>query len=194
MIAIDRDSNSGRPTALLHCRPQGSILGMTSDNPLRSRLAILGLVLAIAAPGLPAAALAQDAVAAWRVECAGDGKTLDCRAVQQMINREDKALVAMLTAASRPTPRAPVLTIHAARHQPVGAGPAQDRQRHGRASAGADLHQCRLHRQLALKDPFWRRCAAARCSRSPFSTPTSGRSTSTCRCLGFGLAFDKANK
>ena len=73
---------------------------MTSDNPLRSRLAILGLALAIAAPGLPAAALAQDTAAAWRVECAGDGKTLDCRAVQQVFQRETRQLV--LSAVVRP--------------------------------------------------------------------------------------------
>jgi len=32
--------------------------------------------------------------AAWRVECAGDGKTLDCRAVQQVFHRETRQLVA----------------------------------------------------------------------------------------------------
>ncbi len=43
--------------------------------------------------------LAQDApVAGWRVECTSDGKVLECRAIQQMINREDKQLVAQLTA------------------------------------------------------------------------------------------------
>src|SRR5262249_39019898 len=31
--------------------------------------------------------------AAWRVECAGDGKTLDCRAVQQVFHRETRQLV-----------------------------------------------------------------------------------------------------
>ena len=28
--------------------------------------------------------------AAWRVECTGDGKTLDCRAVQQVFQRETR--------------------------------------------------------------------------------------------------------
>jgi invasion protein IalB len=32
-------------------------------------------------------------VAAWRVECTGDGKTLDCRAVQQVFQRETRQLL-----------------------------------------------------------------------------------------------------
>src|SRR5437879_11129320 len=39
-------------------------------------------------------ALAQESPpAAWRVECSGDGKTLDCRAVQQVFHRETRQLV-----------------------------------------------------------------------------------------------------
>ena len=42
-------------------------------------------------------ALAQQAPdgppAAWRVECSGDGKTLDCRAVQQVFQRDTRQLV-----------------------------------------------------------------------------------------------------
>jgi invasion protein IalB len=35
----------------------------------------------------------EGAVAAWRVECTGDGKTLDCRAVQQIFHRESRQLL-----------------------------------------------------------------------------------------------------
>ena len=35
---------------------------------------------------------AQD-VAAWRVECGSDGKTLDCRAVQQLFQRETRQIL-----------------------------------------------------------------------------------------------------
>jgi invasion protein IalB len=46
----------------------------------------------------PPSVLAQQAPpegppAAWRVECSGDGKTLDCRAVQQVFHRETRQLV-----------------------------------------------------------------------------------------------------
>ena len=50
-----------------------------------------------AAVAWPLAARAQQAPegapAAWRVECSGDGKTLDCRAVQQVFHRETRQLV-----------------------------------------------------------------------------------------------------
>src|SRR5262249_40784449 len=35
--------------------------------------------------------------AAWRVECTGDGKTLDCRAVQQVFHRESRQLLVSVT-------------------------------------------------------------------------------------------------
>src|SRR5262245_45697120 len=66
-----------------------------------------------AAAGLAASsgtAHAQEGVAAWRVECTGDGKVLDCRAVQQLFqripNQGDRLLVALLV--RRPAdPKAP---------------------------------------------------------------------------------------
>jgi invasion protein IalB len=42
----------------------------------------------------------QQPPAAWRVECTGDGKTLDCRAVQQVFHRESRQL--LLSVAVRP--------------------------------------------------------------------------------------------
>jgi invasion protein IalB len=57
--------------------------------------ALAAAILATLAGG----AHAQD-VAAWRVECTGDGKALDCRAVQQLFqripNQGDRLLVAVL--------------------------------------------------------------------------------------------------
>src|SRR5262249_10834416 len=59
-------------------------------------LACLAAIVAVT-PGRPAHA--QD-IAAWRVECTGDGKILDCRAVQQLFqripNQGDRLLVAVL--------------------------------------------------------------------------------------------------
>ena len=83
---------------------------MMSKISVRCRLAILGLVLASATPGLAPPVLAQDTPpSAWRVECTGDGKSLDCRAIQQMINREDKQLVAQLAARVLPDKSAVLL-------------------------------------------------------------------------------------
>jgi invasion protein IalB len=40
--------------------------------------------------------------AAWRVECSGDGKTLECRAIQQVFHRESRQLLVSL--AVKPAP------------------------------------------------------------------------------------------
>ena len=69
-----------------------------------SAVIVLGLLL------LAGAAPAQD-VAAWRVECTGDGKTLDCRAVQQLFQRETRQLVLSVLARKAPDPKAALLQI-----------------------------------------------------------------------------------
>jgi len=53
---------------------------------------------------------AQD-VAAWRVECTGDGKTLDCRAVQQLFQRETRQLVLAVLARKAPDPKGALIAI-----------------------------------------------------------------------------------
>ena len=65
-----------------------------------SRARTIAIALSLAALTLAAPAQAQEGVAAWRVECTGDGKVLDCRAVQQLFqripNQGDRLLVAVL--------------------------------------------------------------------------------------------------
>jgi invasion protein IalB len=57
--------------------------------------AVMALTILIAAAQSARAQQAPEGTpAAWRVECAGDGKTLDCRAVQQVFHRETRQLVA----------------------------------------------------------------------------------------------------
>ena len=69
------------------------------------------LIVATLGLALPApAAIAQD-VAAWRVECTGDGKTLDCRALQQLFQRETRQLVLSVLVRKAPDPRAALLAI-----------------------------------------------------------------------------------
>ena len=68
----------------------------------RSRYAAIfaaALAAVVGVAGLhSAAAQAPEApqVAAWRVECTGDGKTLDCRAVQQLFQRDTRQLLVSL--------------------------------------------------------------------------------------------------
>jgi invasion protein IalB len=70
------------------------------------------LLAAIVAIGTLActSALAQDVVA-WRVECTGDGKTLDCRAVQQLFQRDTRQLLISVLARKAPDPKAAQLTL-----------------------------------------------------------------------------------
>jgi invasion protein IalB len=56
-------------------------------------------------------AQAAEGVAAWRVECTGDGKTLECRAVQQLFQRETRQLVVAVTARYDPTTKAAAMSI-----------------------------------------------------------------------------------
>ena len=63
--------------------------------------ATAGLTVVITAVSHSAPAQAPDGPpAAWRVECTGDGKTLDCRTVQQVFQRDTRQLV--LSAVVRP--------------------------------------------------------------------------------------------
>jgi invasion protein IalB len=74
---------------------------------LRPRAALsTAAAFAIAAPlaALCAGPVAAQEVAAWRVECTGDGKTLDCRAVQQLFARETRQLVLAMVVRKAPGP------------------------------------------------------------------------------------------
>jgi invasion protein IalB len=66
--------------------------GMTTV--LLLALAGLAAAQAQAAPAQQSEAAAPPA--AWRVECSGDGKTLECRAIQQVFQRETRQLLVSL--------------------------------------------------------------------------------------------------
>jgi invasion protein IalB len=76
---------------------------MASSRGTAPARTILALASALAALSALPVARAQSAPAptpeppaAWRVECSGDGKTLDCRAVQQLFHRESRQLLISL--------------------------------------------------------------------------------------------------
>jgi invasion protein IalB len=76
------------------------------------RLANIGAAILAASFGVPSTVRAQDAAsAAWRVECTGDGKILDCRALQQIVNRDDKRLLAQLTVRLPSDSKTPVMML-----------------------------------------------------------------------------------
>lgn len=82
----------------------------------RSLLALV-LVAGVAGP-----ALAQEATGgAWRVDCSGDGKVLECRAVQQLLTREDSKLIVQLVARLAPDPAKAAEPVKAADAKSVAA-------------------------------------------------------------------------
>jgi invasion protein IalB len=84
---------------------------LNADRRCR-RLANIGAAVLVASLGAIPAVRAQDpASAAWRVECTGDGKVLECRALQQIINHDDKHLLAQLTVRLPPDSKTPVMML-----------------------------------------------------------------------------------
>src|SRR5262249_54624541 len=55
--------------------------------------------------------VAAQEVAAGRVECTGDGKTLACRAVQQLFQRDTRQLVLAVLARKAPDPKGALIAI-----------------------------------------------------------------------------------
>jgi invasion protein IalB len=83
-----------------------------SANRRCRRLANIGAALLVASLSAVPAVRAQDpASAAWRVDCAGDGKVLECRALQQIVNRDDKHLLAQITVRLPPDSKTPVMML-----------------------------------------------------------------------------------
>lgn len=56
-------------------------------------------------------AQAPEQPAAWRVECTGDGKALDCRAVQQLFQRDTRQLVLSILVRQPPDAKSAVMMI-----------------------------------------------------------------------------------
>ena len=59
----------------------------------------------------PAAAQSPEGPAAWRVECTGDGKSLECRAIQQIFQLDTRRLVASVAVRFAPDLKAPSMSI-----------------------------------------------------------------------------------
>ena len=167
---------------------------MMSDVFIRRRLAILGLALAYTAPGFAPCALAQDPPpSAWRVECVGDGKSLDCRAIQQMINREDKQLVVQLSARVAPDTKAPMLLIQL----PLGISltePVQLKIDNGLVER-YPVQTCTnvgCIVSVPLQDPLMTAMRAGTLLKITIQDTNKRTINIDVPLLGFGLAFDKA--
>jgi invasion protein IalB len=164
---------------------------MVSLIPSRSGLAAFVLAMAFAVSALPSA-LAQDVPAAWRVECAGDGKTLECRAIQQMINREDKQLVAQLSTRIAADTKAAVLLIQL----PLGISltePVQLKVDNGVVER-QPVQTCTnvgCIVSVPLKEPLLAAMRSGTLLKVSFQDTSKRTIAIDVPLLGFGLAFDK---
>jgi invasion protein IalB len=86
--------------------------------PLRGRaqrilapLAVAAVLAPLMQAGTLSAQTPEPPVAAWRVECTGDGKSLECRAIQQIFQRDTRQLVASVAARFAPEAKAGVISI-----------------------------------------------------------------------------------
>lgn len=165
----------------------------------RSRQRVLALLASfVAGLFVTAPSSAQDAsapVSCWRVECTSDGKVLDCRAVQQMINRDDKQLVAQLTARIAPETKAPALTIQL----PLGISltePVQIKVDNG-AVEKLPVQTCTNAGcivSLPLKDPFLASMRNGTTLKLTLQDPNKRTINIDVPLMGFGLAYDKATR
>ncbi|WP_422001779.1 invasion associated locus B family protein [Reyranella sp.] len=159
-----------------------------------ARLLLLGLALATGAAGAPEAR-AQEGAAAWRVDCAGDGKTLECRAIQQLFNRDDKQLIALLAAGLAPDTKAPTLALQL----PLGislAEPIQLKIDNGPVER-FPVQTCTpvgCIVNVPLKEPLLGRLRAGTTLKLTFGAPGKPALSVDVPLLGFGIAYDKATK
>jgi invasion protein IalB len=145
---------------------------------------------------LSCAAHAQDGVAAWRVECTGDGKVLDCRAVQQLFqripNQGDRLLVAVLV--RRPAdPKAPAqmtmqlplgLNLTEAVQVKVDGGPPERQPIQTCTNIGCFV-------QMPINEKLVASMRTGKDLKVTVQGPDKKPVEMSLPLLGFGLAFDR---
>jgi invasion protein IalB len=90
-----------------------------ASERMRRRALLFAVVLAASAGAADVAAraaqntasLPSDGGSGWRVECANDGKALDCRAINRVSHRETQQLIAAVAVRIPPDTKKPVVTI-----------------------------------------------------------------------------------
>jgi invasion protein IalB len=147
-----------------------------------------------AAPAAGAQAPAsQDGVGAWRVECGGDGKVLECRAFQQLLTRENQ-LVAQVVARLGPD-KQPQLAMQL----PLGISvsePVVIKVDNGKEEK-APLQTCTntgCFVSIPLKDPLLASMRTGTQLKLALQDTNKRTLNIDVPLLGFALAFDKATK
>jgi invasion protein IalB len=161
---------------------------MQQQRILIAAAALLGAVL-VMDPGL-----GQEAPpAAWRVECSGDGKTLDCRAVQQLFQRDTRQLLVSMLVRKSPDPKAALVTLQL----PLGLNltePVQLKVDNGQPEK-QPIQTCTNTGCFVSMTANERLVTAMRSgSELKIAVQDAGKNPveMSLPLLGFGLAFDKA--
>jgi invasion protein IalB len=149
---------------------------------------------AASAPAAGAQAPAsQEGVGAWRVECGGDGKVLECRAFQQLLTRENQ-LVAQVVARLGPD-KQPQLAMQL----PLGISvsePVVIKVDNGKEEK-APLQTCTntgCFVSIPLKDPLLASMRTGTQLKLALQDTNKRTLNIDVPLLGFALAFDKATK
>lgn len=155
---------------------------------------LLMALAATAVVALSGTSSAQD-IAAWRVECTGDGKVLDCRAVQQLFqripNQGDRLLVAVLV---RRPPDAK--TAQMAIQLPLGLNLTEAVQVKvdGGAPERQPIQTCTnigCFVSMPLNDKFLASMRTGKDLKLTVQDPSKKPVEMSLPLLGFGLAYDK---
>ncbi len=154
------------------------------------KLVVAGAAL-IALGGVAQAQDRQDA--AWRVECSGDGKTLDCRAVQQASQAQGQPLLAAIAVRVPADTKKPTMTLQL----PLGiqlAEPVTLRVDEGATDKQAlqTCNQAGCFVVAPLPDAMVAAMRNGRQLQVGFRDANKQPATATIPLLGFGLALDKA--
>jgi invasion protein IalB len=136
---------------------------------------------------------AQDGTpAAWRVECGSDGKVLDCRVLQQVVHREDKHTIALLSVRMPADSKTPAMLIQL----PLGigliepvqlqvdAGPIEKRPVQACTAGGCFVG-------MPLNDKFLAAMRSGTMLKLTFQDSSKRPIIVDIPLLGFGLALDK---
>jgi invasion protein IalB len=138
---------------------------------------------------VPAAAASPPA---WRVECSGDGKALECRALQQVVKGDDKQASAQLSVRMPPDGKTPTMLIQL----PLGLSLVEPVQL--KVDSGAVEKQpvqtcttagCFVG--LQLNDKLLASMRSGTTLRLAFQDANKRTVTVDVPLLGFGLALDK---
>lgn len=132
---------------------------------------------------------------AWRVECNGDGKTLECSAVQQLVTREDRKVVAVIAARMDPATKAPVLAMQL----PLGISVSDPvlLKINGNPDEKLSIQTCAnngCYASVPLKEALMNALRTGTTLKISFQNNSKQTLNIDVPLLGFGLAFDKATK